>query len=601
MYCYECGSKISNYFSGLECPYCNAELLLSNQIVLDNLIDEMWKTYHEADIEKLTFQIGEHEIYLSAKTLLKRKSNIFFKKIFVESWNHLQEWIDASSFDEIVQERNAVQKEISESVIYASMVFIKSFGCNITYEDFLEKFYNGISYADPLGEFLMDCCSGFEALRAELNSYNDRSRTEYIPSWEGGGNTIKNAIIGAFKAELLNLGGSIVNEIGNATKRNINATKNTKEIIKLKLEIKERPEFIERIKEAWEYHIENIAQNVSKYLIDNNYAQGDFRYDYWRSTDIDKTITIYNEDVACKMLNENPFDLAAYVSAYSYQYPVHGKSLLELSTACGIKEEVQQAFLSYCDAKLLDQIERENLGLGASMEILNACKMLLDNLEANNSIYVERPELVYVHKERETAYKIASMLANTAILQAQKKVESLTKENEVAEAFRIMSNEYGDYGREVLFQHFLQMLKSLRTKRKSKELKEMLENLEMAFEKGCLDAKEVVNEFEFTKASNIMETTKIMSNIFLLAAQGTPYALFHAGMWCINEGCRREKGMQYIKAAFKRMCPKAIVFLGTEYVAGKEVGYDDAAMKSYLEVAEYFGEKKAGELLENME
>ncbi|MBP3609231.1 MAG: hypothetical protein J6J42_02710 [Lachnospiraceae bacterium] len=600
MYCYECGSKISNYFSGLECPYCNTELLLSNQMILDNLIDKMWEKYHEADMVKETFYVGEHKITLSEKTLLKRKSYIFFKKIFNKTWIRLQDWIAATSFDNIVKERKAVQKEINESVVYASMVFIKSFGCNITYEDYLENFYDWISKADSLGEFLEECCSEFEELRAELNSYNDSSRTEYVPGWIGGGTTIKSAIIGSLKADLLNLGGAIVNEFGNATKRNINATKNTKEIIALKLKIKEQPEFIKRIKEAWQYHIEGAAQRVSKYLIDNNYAQGDFRYDYWELVNLDENITIYHMDAAVRKLNENPFDLAAYVSVYSEKYPVYGRELLELASICGIKEEVQLAFLSYRDAKLLNKLEEEKLGLGASVEKLSECKKLMDNLEENNLIYAERPELVYVQKERELAYKVASALANTAILQAQKKVEKLAMENETSEAFRIMTEEYGDYGREVLFQYYFQMLKSFRSKKKSKELDEMLGKLEEAFEKGCLDAKDVVNEFEFSKASNIVEKTKIMSNVFLLAAQGIPYALFHAGMWYINEGCRREKGMQYIKAAFKRMCPKAIVFIGTEYVAGKVLEYDEATMKPYLEIAEYFGEKDAGTLLKNM-
>lgn len=458
MYCYNCGQKINNAI--LKCPYCEITFDQNklDKVIFDKTIDTITNKCEVIPHPYTkTFHIADHNIVISDDLYLFSYINRFVNTLQNDFKKNLKDYIHSSHLSKLVDEGEDYLCERFEGAIYAVLGYMKANGITVTVKKLTDiKSYLGrIPFVWNPVYTLASEFDDLQSLLAERRQAMDKPRTS---SWVGGGLGIRGAIKGQIKAGVLNAGSTMLNSIGNTTRRAIQSHIDSENVRKAKLEIMESSEFINTILSESDEFFDDLRKSLLRELSNDSEKNKDI-YNKIVSIESEET-TDMEIDKAIEALSINPFNPVPYVSLYKHNRN-NGANLSELAVFCGIEHKIYYDFLWNVDNDIFNEesLGLRNIGYDTNLDELLRIKNVLVKLETNNPGFIVNKDFLYAKEEQEYHQKVDELIPLAQKNKAEKTIIDVFANHGKKEATRILLSFNDDLINTVLINKFIGEIK----------------------------------------------------------------------------------------------------------------------------------------------
>lgn len=366
--CFNCGESIKKNFK--HCPYCG--IVLQQKKIIEDNSTKQYEPKKETNVE----------ISLLGRTLIFTQNFMDyykFKNRFIEFGIDLEnKYIDfynssKHTFEGVFEEQLPAVIEKIEKIICFGECVLKEYGVDDV---------NGKEITDSISNELKKDFEYISRAMNEILEFDDSSAEfreklfKYNHYWNGGGFGVKEAIIGAVQAEILDLGTNVLKNVVGNVKRAIDIQKAKK----MQQEFAERTDIFNHLHNPIYTASELTFDFIYKQLVNKNIIQpyddntvetdeGDIFERYLNITDkvdtcVEKydsmphTNELYNDtiDTMCECLNEDPVRQETYLQLYRILIDGH-EELFDFATLFGEQRYFKEKIIKY-DLQQIDEIKK---------------------------------------------------------------------------------------------------------------------------------------------------------------------------------------------------------------------------------------------------
>lgn len=561
MFCYTCGSQLYNGMT--KCPFCNADMQVVDELIFDSTVRKLMPLCppYNVNVEQ-SFHVGSHVISVPKTYGAMIALNNFANLIFENSWNDLAEWMHTMSFDTMVEVGEKKLRSLADDIALVSVAFMRSSGCEVD-SHFAEENLSFLWDVAYMWEPVYEIARNFGDAKKIMDIARKNSATPRTRRWVGGGFGLIGAAKGVVVSGALNLGGEALHSAKNFAKSQVSDLYNRMVIQKSKNEIKESNEFRTGIKDMWQNHLKTLHMILKTYMAEKLGIE-DIHSNYNWGENLQYNFAPCDEGSAARMLNENLYDINAYLNLYLANRE-YGRSLCEIADYCGILDAVGNAFAHYGDNAIIAKMDETSIGYDTPYRDLEIMVQEIDSLENCNLSYQRISSDPLIIREQQYAKKVRLFYMLSKISTLMDHYSAVQDKNEVIDSAEAIILRNDDIEMEIFKTAIVGF---------ADEDASILEKLAT---KGDL-VSELADELRFYLAAIKSEITEseALYKLKQLADQERPLAMALLGEYYLNSegeilasGKTKEAGVNYIKKAARHKVCMAMTYVGDWYRLGK--------------------------------